>query len=170
MYRGSSFLLQYAYTIHIGVVDRTFDSKYSKLWSQDFGASSADTSLVPLIFDLCHDIKSVYQPFADALGHNVTDTLLTKVVLGTIGCFPAWDTFFHEGLRQASGFGPPSRLTTGFIGDVLRFCLDHLADFQAEQNRIEGESMRYPLMKLVDMYFHQIGLEIEAAKPGSSKR
>jgi len=30
--------------------------------------------------------------------------------------------------------------------------------------------MRYPVMKLMDMYFLQIGLELEAAKPGSTKR
>ena len=34
----------------------------------------------------------------------------------------------------------------------------------------QAYGMRYPLMKLVDMYFHQIGLELDAAKPGSSKR
>ena len=100
----------------------------------------------------------------------MSDTLLTKIVLGTIGCFPAWDTFFHEGFKQASSFSPPSRLTNAFIGDVLKFSLSHIADFQTEQKRIEQQGMRYPLMKLADMYFHPIGFEIEAAQAGSSTR
>lgn len=170
MYRGSSFLLQYAYTIHIGVVDSLLESKFSSLWSPEFGTSGRDASLAPLIMELCQQIKNVYQPFATALDKGVSDILLTKVVLGTCGCFPAWDTYFHEGYKQC-GFNPPSGLSTAFIQEVLQFCLNHLSDFQVEQSRIErAYGMRYPLMKLMDMYFHQIGLELDAAKPGSSKR
>jgi hypothetical protein len=170
MYRGSSFLLQYAYTIHVGVVDCLAEAKFSPLWNPGFGSSSNDTAHASLILDLCQGIKNVYQPFATALNKNVSDILLTKVVLGTSGCFPAWDTYFHEGYKHC-GLIPPSRLTTAFIQGVLQFCFNHLADFQVEQTRIEqAYGMRYPLMKLVDMYFHQIGLELDAAKPGSSKR
>jgi len=170
MYRGSSFLLQYAYTIHVGAVDSLIESNFSPLWSPSFGASSNDVALASRILDLCQRIKDVYQPFAKAIDKNVSDILLTKVVLGTSGCFPAWDTYFHEGYKHC-GFSPPSRLSTAFIQGVLRFCLNHLSEFQAEQKRIEqAHGMRYPLMKLVDMYFHQIGLELDAAKPGSSKR
>ncbi len=145
------------------------EAKFSPLWNPDFGAGGKDSTHASLILDLCQEVKNVYQPFATALDKNVSDILLTKVVLGTCGCFPAWDTYFHEGYKHC-GFSPPSRLTTAFIQGVLQFCLNHLSDFQAEQTRIEHTyGMRYPLMKLVDMYFHQIGLELEAAKPGSSK-
>jgi hypothetical protein len=45
---------------------------------------------------------------------------------------------------------------------VLGFCRDHRAEFQHEQARIERDSgIRYPLMKLVDMYFWEIGYELE---------
>jgi hypothetical protein len=169
MYRGSSFLLQYAYTVHVGVIDCLLETKFLPLWNPDFGASSKDTTRASLILDLCQGVQNVYQPFAKALDKNVSDILLTKVGLGVCGCFPAWDTYFHEGYKH-SGFSPPSRLTTAFIQGVLQFCLNHLSDFRTEQSRIgQTHGMRYPLMKLVDMYF-QIGLELEAAKPGSSKR
>ena len=167
MYRGSSFLLQYAYTVHVGVVDCLVEAKFSPLWDPGVGASSKDTTHASLILDLCQGVKNVYQPSAKALDKNVSDILLTKVVLGTCGCFPAWDTYFHEGYKHC-GFSPPSRLTPTFIQEILQFCLNHLSDLQTEQSRIEhAYGMRYPLMKLVDMYFHQIGLELEAAKPGS---
>ncbi|WP_167357013.1 hypothetical protein [Paenibacillus pectinilyticus] len=31
---------------------------------------------------------------------NVTETLVTKVILGTIGCVPANDRFFQNGLKM----------------------------------------------------------------------
>lgn len=170
MYRGSSFLLQYAYTVHIEVVDCLLEPRFSELWGPDFGASDKDLALVSLVLDVCYQVRNAYEPFAKALNKGVSDTLLTKVVLGTIGCFPAWDTYFHNGYKHC-GFSPPSRLTSGFIEGVVTFCLNHLPEFQTEQARIEQTyGVRYPLMKLVDMYFHQIGLELEASKPGSSKR
>jgi hypothetical protein len=167
MYRGSSFLLRYAYTINEGAVDVVLESRFSPLWDKEFGCRSTDVTLASLILELCQEIKKVYQPFAGAIHKNVSDILLTKVVLGTVGCVPAWDSYFHRGYRHC-GFSPPSCLTVRFIEEVLQFCLSHLSEFQDEQGRIEREqSMLYPLMKLEDMYFHQIGLETE---PGSAER
>jgi len=169
MYRGSSFLLQYAYTIHEGVVDVVLESKFAPLWDKEFGSRSTDITLASLILELCQEIKKVYQPFASAIHKNVSDILLTKVVLGTAACFPAWDTYFHKGYKH-SGFSPPSGLTVPFIEEVLQFCWQHLSEFKNEQARIEREQKMpypYPLMKLEDMYFHQIGVETE---PGSAER
>jgi hypothetical protein len=165
MYRGSAFLLQYAYTVHLGVVDCLLEPRLSPLWNPEIGGSDKDIILVPLILEACDGIRSAYHPFGEA-----TDTLVTKILLGTIGCFPAWDTYFHNGLRH-SGFRPPSRMNSTFVQDVLHFCRNNLHEFHAEQARIEQTSgMRYPLMKLLDMYFHQIGLELEAAKQAAEAK
>lgn len=42
MYRGSSFLLQHAYTVHRGVIDLIADTRFDGLWAADFGAGEAD--------------------------------------------------------------------------------------------------------------------------------
>lgn len=34
---------------------------------------------------------------------NVTDTLITKIILGTFGCVPAYDMYFLKGLKY-NGF------------------------------------------------------------------
>jgi len=155
MYRNS-FLLQHAYTVQLGVVDCLLQSKFSALWDQEFGASANDTDLVPLILGVYQEVRTAYSPFGKA-----TDTLVTKVLLGTIGCFPALDKYFNDGYRHHSGFNVPDPLNPAFIEGVLRFCQKYLDDFQDEQVRIEQKyKMHYPLMKLVDMYFHQIGLEL----------
>src|SRR5207244_2639978 len=93
----------YAYTVHLGVVDCLLDSKFSKLWSEEFGASDSDAALVPLILDACKNVRGVYHPFAKALNKGVTNTLLTKVILGTMGCFPALDDYFKAGYERRFG-------------------------------------------------------------------
>ena len=46
---------------------------------------------------------------------------------------------------------------------MITFCQDHLADLRAEQEEISRKcGIRYPLMKLVDMYFRQIGFEADS--------
>jgi len=56
-----------------------------------------------------------------------------------------------------------------FIERVLRFCKYHLAELREEQSRIEVASgVHYPLMKLVDMYFWQIGFERSGRPPAGA--
>src|SRR5215472_9314657 len=45
MYRGSSFLLQHAYTIHLGVIDQLLAPRFSVLWGQEFGQGDNDLRL-----------------------------------------------------------------------------------------------------------------------------
>lgn len=53
----------------------------------------------------------------------------------------------------------------GFVERIIAFCNEHLTELRNEQTRIEATEggMHYPLMKLADMYFWQIGYE--AAPP-----
>jgi hypothetical protein len=163
MFRGSSFLLQYAYTVHLGVVDYLLDSKSSRLWTEEFGASDNDAALVPLILDTSENIQAIYHPFAEALKKTATKTLSTKVILGTMCCFPALDDYFKAGYEERFKSKVPEKLTTTFIQGILQFCRENVEEFRREQTRIESDfRMRCPLMKLVDAYFHEIGLELAA--------
>ena len=158
MYRNS-FLLQYAYTVHLGAVDCLLESKFSRLWTEEFGASDNDADLVPLILEACESVRATYRSFAEAQHKTVTDTLLTKVVLGTMGCLPALDEYFKSGIGGA-------KLNAAFIHKVRRFCRDNFQVLQDEQAALEDRyQMHCPLMKLVDAYFHRAGQEIKAAKP-----
>jgi hypothetical protein len=108
----------------------------------------------------------IYHPFAKELKKNVTNTLLTKVILGTMGCFPALDEYFKAGYEErfkskVPAKKVPAKLDATFIEGILQFCRENVEEFQREQAWIESKyRMRCPLMKLVDAYFHQIGLEI----------
>lgn len=132
MYRNS-FLLQHAYTVQLGAVDCLLQSKFSALWDQEFGASANDTQLIPVILEACEELRAAYRPFGKA-----TDTLVTKVLLGTIGCFPALDRYFNDGYKSHSGSSVPNPLNSAFIEGVLRFCQENLSDFRLnsqESNR-----------------------------------
>ncbi len=157
MYRGSSFLLQYSYTVHCPVIDLIAETRFEELWETDFGAGETDDQLVPCIDDLITSIRKVYAPFAEAAGFKPpTDTLVTKVVLGTFGCLPACDQYFIRGFKLVGL--EYSRLNSRFIDRVLTFCQVHRSTLREVQSSIEEKrGVRYPLMKLVDMYFWQTG-------------
>jgi len=159
MYRGSSFLLQHAYTVHLGVIDLLSDNRFSALWDKEFGVSSTDDGMIPAILEVIDGIREAYRPFAPiADSRQPTDTLVTKVILGTFGCLPACDRYFISGLKSA-GISY-SRLSRKFVEGVLNFCLENLEDLREEQSRIANNcGFHYPVMKLVDMYFWQIGYE-----------
>jgi hypothetical protein len=89
MYRESSFLLQKDYRVHGAVAEEILNPRYASLKNltlDDFTLDSRRTEL------------------ADALLHrgaaNVSDTLATKILLGTLGCTPAYDRFFIAGLKK----------------------------------------------------------------------
>ena len=164
MYRGSGFLLQYDYTINLGVVNRLFTPEFSELWGrgQEFGGGDNDEALVPTIVEVCKAVREAYSCFGQA-----SDILVTKVILGTLGCLPAFDTYFEKGFKHERY--KYSQLDAKVIEQLLRFCGDNLNDLREEQARIESKfQLRYPLMKLVDMCFHQIGFELDTKRGAGS--
>jgi hypothetical protein len=160
MYRGSSFLLQRAYTVHEGVIERLASPQFADLWDKEVGSHGSDVRLVPSILAAVAAVKEAYAPFGVA-----TDTLATKVILGTVACLPACDRFFIDGFKESGR--QYSYLNARFVERILQFCTDCGTELRSEQAEIEAaEGMHYPLMKLADMYFWQIGYEVAARKAG----
>lgn len=154
MYRGSSFLLQRAYTAHYGVIDNLASPQFAVLWKSDFGAEQQDVALSQTVLRAASAVREAYEPFGQP-----TDTLVTKVLLGTLGCLPACDRFFVQGFKS-DGFAF-SYLNAAFIERLLQFCRNNCAELRAEQMKIrEASGVDYPTMKLVDMYFWQLGFEL----------
>lgn len=153
MYRGSSFLPDFDFTIHTPVVERLWDPSVVALRKKEVGRSLEDLTRVDSLLAAASAIRAAYRPHG-----NATDTLVTKVMLGAIGCFPALDTLFAAG-AELCGF-QWTKLNRTTIEHVLHFCLTHRDTFRHEQDIITKQSaVRYPLMKIVDMYFWQIGFE-----------
>jgi hypothetical protein len=152
MYRGSGFLLRRTYTVHLGVIDCLTSPDFALLWKTDVGARRGNTAITTKILAAAEAVRKAYLP------ERATDTLVTKVLLGTLGCLPACDRYFIEGAKeQGLNF---SSLNRDFVDRVLHFASHHVQDLRSEQLRIERASgVTYPIMKLVDMYFWQRGYE-----------
>src|SRR5262249_51757731 len=84
MYRVSSFLLQRAYSVHLAVVDALASTEFTPLWRNDVGSKAEHALLAPTILAAVEAVRQAYRPFGQP-----TDTLVTKVLLGTVGCLPA---------------------------------------------------------------------------------
>jgi len=159
MYRGSSFLLWKDYLVHREVVKHILSLKH--LRSIDF--SKPCEAEIDEIFKLSFWIRNWYQRNISHVNGtakkiHVTDTLVTKILLGTLGCIPAYDRYFVEGLR-ATGLRH-SRLSKKNFLSVVEFYKRNKDDFDSVHQSIKRKSgIYYPTMKLIDMYFWQIGFD-----------
>lgn len=164
MYRGSSFLLQKDYKVLTPIVEKILKPEYDCL----FGLACADLrnddvqeqleKLYDYIADHFHPIRE--EVAGREVDSPVSPVLITKILMGTLGCVPAYDRFFGIGAKYL-----------GLEKDTYqKKSLRELADFyEAHNDRLEEarrgmqcEDLTYPQMKLLDMGFWQVGFEKEA--------
>ena len=103
--------------------------------------------------ELVETVEAEYRKLTD---QQKMDTLVTKVLLGTVGCLPARDSYFEKGFKhEGHTYGSLNR---SFVRRVLDFCSEHRSKLTKLQPKIVDLRCRpYPLMKLVDMHFWQVG-------------
>lgn len=173
MYRGSSFLLQKDYKVHENAVREIVKSEYKVLRGialQKF-TSDSGSETVALLFQLIkklNDIYDKYKPNEENKTDNdddrsITDTLITKILLGTLGCIPAYDRFFIIGIRQSDL--SYSTLNRKNFNELLDWCKNNKDEIQEISKEI-----KYPPMKIVDMYFWSVGEEFDSAKKVQEKK
>ena len=168
MYRPSSFLFQRAYTVHKPVIGVLASSRFSELWERDnIGTEAKDIALAGMIMELAETVEVEYRKvdaeYKEPTGKKPQESmnrLVTKALLGTVGCLPARDTYFKSGFKahfNPQGI-PCGDLDVRFIENILQFCVEQkrkLAELQVEI--VDVDDVPYPFMKLVDMYFWQRG-------------
>ena len=163
MYRGSSFLLQRDYKIHEPAVKEILKIEYDNLLGikcreliEKNNLDRLDT-LYKKLNDIYSEIRSeVIKEDCD----SVSRTLLTKILMGTLGCVPAYDRFFISGVKNQG-------VTTGSFNKqsilkLAKFYEDNhdILESVREVMKIEN-SIPYPQMKLLDMAFWQVGKDLE---------
>jgi hypothetical protein len=95
---------------------------------------------------------------------DISNILLTKILMGTLGCAPAYDRFFVEGIKSL-GFS---------TGNFNLKSLDKLINFYRKNSdrlekirnslHVDKSNLIYPQMKLIDMGFWQIGYVLDLWK------
>lgn len=154
MYRGSSGLLQKDYLVHleaVRIIKRFWHLRCTK-------ENEVDQSAIPEIVKVIKELKNHYNSLKFQTLKGVTktisptDTLISKILLGSLGCLPAFDRFFVDGVTQEK-----EKFKT-LKESSLEMLFDYV-DKNKELALIQKQYPAYPKMKLVDMYFWQIGFD-----------
>jgi len=161
MYRGSSFLLQKDYKVLVPIVEEILKPEYGCL----FGVACADLreSEVQVMLKNVYDyIAAQFGPIRNEVAGRevptpVSPVLITKILMGTLGCVPAYDRFFQDGAKylglEHNSYKENSLLE---LADIYEAHNDRLEE--ARRGMRVGDLI-YPQMKVLDMGFWQIGFE-----------
>lgn len=162
MYRGSGGLLQKNHLIHKGAVDIVFSNTNQKLKCDETTEVKRENiqAILSVKFELAKHYSGIkFTKGADkSKSISPTDTLLSKIMLGTLGCVPAYDRYFIDGLKEMkmehTGFNDAS------LNELFNFIVSNKKEINQAQKLIKGKTQRhYPVMKILDMYFWQIGYD-----------
>ena len=163
MYRGSSFLLQKDYKVLVPIVEKILKPEYDCL----FGVACADLREAEVqgsLENLNKYIAKHFEPIRDEVaGRKVTTpvspVLITKILMGTLGCVPAYDRFFEEGAKYL-GLEKKSYNKDSLL-ELAAFYEAHNDRLEEARRGFEGDGLVYPQMKLLDMGFWQVGYDQE---------
>ena len=163
MYRGSSFLLQKDYKVHIPVVKELLSKEYDALAGIERIEFRKESNQ-----QLLREINSFLGQYYDKIRREVKGqelknqlsfTLITKILMGTLGCVPAYDRYFIAGIKK-------QKVTTGnynlkSIMKLVDFYEKNSVRLEPVREKMEVDGMPYPQMKMLDMGFWQIGFELD---------
>lgn len=89
---------------------------------------------------------------------KASDTLVTKILLGTTGLVPAYDRFVKRAMKKlgiSCSFGKKS------LDQLSKFVEANSEAIYDVQERVEKAcNIKYPVMKIVDMFLWQKGFEL----------
>ena len=163
MYRGSSFLLQKDYKVHKDAVLEMQKEKYNILRSATPEQLISKDSL-KAIEELHEKLQEIYLSIKKTVTESktsITDTLITKILMGVYGCVPAYDRYVKYTLKEYD-IGHPSfcssRLKERLI-ELSKFYLEWKSVIDDENQKINSNGINYPCMKILDILFWQIGFD-----------
>ncbi|MEK4355447.1 hypothetical protein MKX41_32150 [Paenibacillus sp. FSL R5-0475] len=160
MLRGGTFLLQKDYKVHEYLLRKVFiEKKYKQFYSPEHG-NTPSHQYYDEIEMLIKDVKESYSSNVTPVnGKNeiisVSDTLASKILLGLFGIVPAYDRFFVSAMKM-HGLSKTS-FTQESLVTIVDFYLDNEVEFNKCRELLTSEGNEYIPMKLVDMYFWQVG-------------
>ena len=166
MYRGSSFLLQRDYKVHKPVIEELLKEEYDSLWGiaiNEYKIIENQQKLEKLV----KNIKKIYNEIRLSVKETIpknelSDTLVTKVLMGTLGCVPAYDRYFVSGIRNEKAASGNFNIKS--ILELVDFYNQYYDDFENARSRMVVCGMEYPQMKILDSCFWQIGFDLDENK------
>ena len=169
MYRGSSFLLQKDYKVHKSAIKELMLAKYHPLWAvKCANFINKDNDFQKILDILTEELRNIYSEIRKSAKKSInkeipkqtiSDILITKILLGTLGCVPAYDFCFMEGVKKYEiepiNFGLKS------ISKLSEYYVENSGAFEDLRKKIfDDRRIKYPQMKVLDMCFWQIGYNL----------
>lgn len=147
MYRGSSNLLDKDYKVHVEAIN--IIKQFAHLRCDENNEVSINS--IEDILILVNKLSIYYK------GHTVTptDTLISKIILGTLGCIPAFDRFFIQGVKNEKQHF--TTLKKRSLNKLFQFINEN----EKQLNTLKEVYPQYSIMKLIDMYYWQIGYDFD---------
>ena len=162
----NSFLLHKDYLFSKPVVDILCDDKYDALLNINWFEGLSNDN-INLILDLSTNIKSYYlgKTYFDSKKNEyleikgVSDTLVSKIILGTFGCLIAYDNYAKSALSklniiQSINFKSINQLNNIIVSNYT--CIRNILN--------KFDNTIYTPMKILDMYLFEKGYKIELDK------
>lgn len=152
MLRGSSFLLKKDYRVHIEPIKILMSDKY-KILHNITARELKKSETIALLLECRDEVSKEY-----ACQKNCSPpsgTLITKIFLGVYGCVPAYDRYFKSGAKHS---GIVASFNEKSIKGICDFYINNEAEFESAKKKIDNNL--YTDMKLIDMYFWQLGKEV----------
>jgi len=164
MYRGSSFLLQKDYKVLSPVVEEVLKPEYDCL----FGVACVglrEDEVQGSLEKLYKYIAKNFQPIRNEVAGRevptpVSPVLITKILMGTLGCVPAYDRFFQDGV--ATYKVTTQEYSSNSVLKLVDFYEEHNDRLEEARRGMRVGDLTYPQMKLLDMGFWQVGFEKDA--------
>lgn len=161
MYRGSSFLLQKDYKVLVPIVEKILKPEYDCL----FGVACADlreSEVQDRLEKLYKYIAKHLQPIRNEVAGRevptpVSPVLITKILMGTLGCVPAYDRFFQDGVATYKVM--THEYSRNSLLKLVDFYEEHNDRLEEARRGMRTDDLIYPQMKLLDMGFWQIVFE-----------
>lgn len=162
MYRGASFLLQRDYLVHKDAVETILNEKYNCLLGCEVDSLRKH---LDLLFELSGELNGIYGEIREQvcaeMGRNnpvmpISDTLITKILLGTLGCVPAYDRFFIKGITDTKT--AHSQFNSRSMEEIIGHYKKNEKLYEPiREKMVVKDDVYYPPMKIVDMVFWNYG-------------
>lgn len=169
MYRGSSFLLKKDYKVHNDAVGIILQEKYDSLFGIECERLLEKDNLFKfdsIYSELEDNYEKINQSVTDR--KKVTTTLITKILLGTLGCTPAYDKYFKFGLSKTlDRISDSSKHPLLDCKEAIEDSLSEIARYYMEYNNCldkicsvySTQELYCPQMRVIDMGFWQFGYD-----------
>lgn len=149
------------YKFHESVVRIIQEERYNLL-----GGISAEALLEDKNLDLLDDISDrIRRAYAEELPsfvgtvNHATDTLVSKILLGVLGCVPAYDRYYIQAVKHYDISSGIYNRTS--IRDIAKYYIENKTEFKTIRQQMSECGTEYPAMKLMDMCMWQTGISEE---------